>query len=213
MEEFINLMHRTLHCFLTCHFCNKIYSITKRDYLVKGNKLHLKTFYCSMVCRKAFVQRECKANNIERFMSKLIKEKGPEGDCWEWQGYLDSDGYGQFYTPTKTYNAHRYSYELFVKRVPEGLVVRHKCDYPACVNPNHLEAGTQKDNMQDCSKRRRNKFGENHKDSKLTNEQAIQMRKERAEGKTLKWLSEKYGLSISSCSKVCIRQSYKHIEN
>lgn len=51
--------------------------------------------------------------------------------------------------------AHRVSFEMRYGPISDGLIVRHKCDNPNCVNPNHLEIGTQMDNMLDASSRGR----------------------------------------------------------
>jgi len=79
--------------------------------------------------------------------------------CWEWTSYGRSN-YG-FITivlngKPKSLQAHRISYELFVGPIPEGLLVRHTCDNPPCVNPEHLLTGTTTDNAQDCISRGRN---------------------------------------------------------
>lgn len=47
---------------------------------------------------------------------------------------------------------------LFNGEIPDKNVIRHKCDNPACINPSHLEIGTQKDNMKDAEKRNRAKI-------------------------------------------------------
>jgi hypothetical protein len=63
--------------------------------------------------------------------------------CWEWQGYVNRSGYGQF----RGKYAHRGSYEMFRGPIPQGLEIDHLCRNRKCVNPAHLEAVTQKENQ------------------------------------------------------------------
>ena len=79
----------------------------------------------------------------ERFERRYIPE--PNSGCWIWLGPLSRDNYGRF----GCMRAHRYSYQTFNAIIPDGLFVLHKCHVPCCVNPKHLYAGTQKDNIHD----------------------------------------------------------------
>src|SRR5947209_9419461 len=89
---------------------------------------------------------------IERFKSKYT-ELDPDY-CWLWQGAVARYGHGSFRFNGKTGVAHRFAWMLANQQmIPEGLVIRHWCDTPACVNPNHLELGTQQDNINDMLER------------------------------------------------------------
>lgn len=87
-----------------------------------------------------------------RFWSKV----DTSGDCWEWTAGCFKRGYGAFsYAGKNPGYAHRFSYELHHGPIPKGGVVMHTCDNRKCVNPAHLNAGTQRDNIHDSIKKGR----------------------------------------------------------
>jgi hypothetical protein len=71
----------------------------------------------------------------------------PSNGCWLWAGYVNERGYARLTYRGKIYRAHRFSYEAFVGEIPEGLVLDHLCRERSCVNPEHLEAVTNKENI------------------------------------------------------------------
>src|SRR5699024_1829841 len=88
----------------------------------------------------------------------------------------NSFGYPRIMKNGKHYNMHRYLYMKHYGKIPKGLVVRHKCDVPGCINIEHLELGTYKDNSQDMIQRNRHHYGEINKSSKLTEEDVLEIR-------------------------------------
>lgn len=74
--------------------------------------------------------------------------------CWLWTAATDGCGYGWFGSSGGRAKAHRYSYEVAVGSIPEGLCIDHLCRVRCCVNPDHLEAVTLAENV------RRGKSGE-----------------------------------------------------
>ena len=100
--------------------------------------------YCSRVCAWTAQRRDAS----DRFW-QLVERTS---DCWLWKGTLNRrTHYGKFWLNGRTVSAHRAAYELAIGPVPSGLLVLHHCDVRACVRPDHLFLGTQRDNMQDMS--------------------------------------------------------------
>lgn len=90
---------------------------------------------------------------LQRFERSHIPE--PMSGCWLWlENQHSVSGHGRFSYDSKTEYAHRVSYEMH-KGAVTGDVVRHTCDTPSCVNPDHLTTGTRADNMHDMYRRGR----------------------------------------------------------
>lgn len=106
---------------------------------------------------------------LEEWESRVERE--PNSGCWLWTGNTRPDGYGLICVDGRLERAHRVGYELF--KGPLGkLDALHKCDNPPCVNPDHLFAGTDLDNVRDMDAKGRRvvtaALGEAHPMSKLT---------------------------------------------
>lgn len=72
--------------------------------------------------------------------------------CWEWQKYIDRNGYARVYDPTRakgtrTQWAHRVYYERAKGQIPDRHEIDHVCQNTRCVNPDHLEAVTHAEHV------------------------------------------------------------------
>lgn len=118
---------------------------------------------------------------IRRFWSKVDVRTSLE--CWNWKASTQSKGYGSFgVSAGRTQLAHRIAYMLEVGDIPEGLLVRHKCDNRLCCNPKHLELGTIADNNHDSVMRGRNAKGERSGRAKLMDKEIVQIREDYKNG-------------------------------
>lgn len=102
-------------------------------------------------------------NALTRFEAKVDPAADPETGCLLWVGAMTPSGYGRFYFEGRLWVASRWIYTHHHGPIPEGLVVRHTCDNPSCVNLSHLILGTQDDNLQDMRDRGRYRNGHGEK--------------------------------------------------
>lgn len=84
----------------------------------------------------------------DRFREKIAKTDL----CWFWTGPQTARGYGYLIVTngrasSKMLYAHRISHEMYLGPIPDGLVIDHLCRNIRCVNPDHLEAVTQGENV------------------------------------------------------------------
>jgi hypothetical protein len=96
----------------------------------------------------------------------------------------------------------------------KGQIIRHRCDVVNCVNPDHLEPGTQLDNMNDMAERGRrvSLHGTSLPQSKLTESDIPDVRAMLAAGILQKHIAAKYGVSIQTISQVKLGRWWKHVE-
>lgn len=146
---------------------------------------------------------------LQRFNQKW--HPANTSDCHFWLAST-TRGYGKMSLRGGRRNeitwAHRLSWELKNGPIPRGLHVLHKCDTPACVNPEHLFLGTHLDNIQDCIHKGRHAKGQDLPQAKLTERHVIEIRRsplKQAEA------ALKYGVAPSSISFIRSRRSWKHV--
>lgn len=137
----------------------------------------------------------------------------PSNGCAEWQGSL-SKGYGQLWILKKDGTRHRWvasrlAWALHTGETPE-LDVCHTCDNRKCVNVEHLFLGTNDDNISDKIAKGRHTHGETVPQSKLTEGQVIDIRRN-ADRSCIKDLAWVYDMSSSNIAMIINRTTWKHL--
>lgn len=134
--------------------------------------------------------------------------------CWLWEASGRGKGYGSIYYNNKVEQAHRVSYIVHCGPIPDGMRVLHKCDTPACVNPDHLFLGTQNDNVQDAKVkgRMRGLKGDRSPKAKLKPSDIVFIKQALVEGGiTQAQLAAKFGVSQPVISAVKLGKMWTHV--
>lgn len=121
--------------------------------------------------------------------------------CWPWDK-PHPKGYGQIWYEGRQRWAHQAVYMATYGPIPEGLVIRHRCDNNRCINPNHLELGTVRDNNLDRLRRGR-------LDHILKPAQVVEIRRRYAAGGVRQRdLAEEFGVQRPAISRIV--NGYRH---
>ena len=134
----------------------------------------------------------------QSFITSFWERTEKVNECLKWCGSFFANGYGQVKVNWKNRKAHRVAYELTFGEIPNNLCVLHHCDNKWCVNPQHLYAGTQKDNMADRSARGRGPVGEKNGNSKLSNFEIVLIQEARRRGESTLVLAERFDVDSST---------------
>lgn len=148
---------------------------------------------------------------------KVYYEVDEETGCWEWQNRLDEWGHGRIADGDKQRYAHRVAYELEHGEIPDGKQINHACRNPSCVNPDHLYAGTQLENVHDeidagvwYDSRPK---GEQVGTSKLTESEVAELkRRYRDEDISQLELGKQYGIGQTQVSRIVRGKWWKDVE-
>lgn len=149
----------------------------------------------------------------ERLLARTVRPNGDDG-CWIFTGAgtRSGTGHGKLLVGGKLTYAHRLSYEVHVGPIPDGMVVRHRCDVPQCVNPAHLHLGTQADNVADNVRRGRVARGEAVKSAKLTEAKVREIRARYVPYTvSCQTLANEYGVSLKVIEKIVKRRAWQHV--
>lgn len=144
---------------------------------------------------------------------RLIAHSAPaENGCVLWLAYRNAGGYGRTSANGRLMLAHRAAYELRHGPIPAGLDACHRCDTPACINPDHLFLGTDRENVRDREKKGRghDRRGRHNGQSKLTEGQ---VRLIRSAGRSCREvdLAERFGVGPTTIGKIRRGESWGHV--
>lgn len=156
---------------------------------------------------------------LVRFANKF--KRGDVNVCWPWSGATVPKGYGKLAVANNKFvYAHRFSWLLHRGVIPASLWVLHSCDFPGCVNPNHLFLGDHLANMADMRAKGRGTLahtytrGERNGMSKLCPCAVLTIRHLYDRGVGMTSITRRFPfVGKSAVSKVCYGQTWRHVRS
>ena len=170
---------------------------------------------------------------VRRFWSRLIPE--PNTGCWLWSGTRDQCGYGLARLDGLSWRAHRLAWFLTQGAIQKPMNVLHRCDTPACANPEHLFLGDHSANMRDMVRKGRHwtsvrphrrargerhglrlhpesaARGEQRWNAVLTVDSVRAIRMAAALGERAPDIARRFGVQRQAIQKVIARKTWAHV--
>lgn len=159
-------------------------------------------------CPRKFIKGHNRRKVLPTLSSILANTVETTSGCLEWRGGCSKAGYGTIRGTKSGAYVHRLVFEAAKRELTEGEVVRHACDNPKCVNPEHLLAGTQADNIKDAVERGRHAKGEQNGKAKLTEDQ---VRYILSSAESQRALAARFQVSRSAVALVRQGVNWKHL--
>ena len=152
---------------------------------------------------------------IDKLFETRVVEVLPSG-CHVWLGDTNDQGYGQITMKDRSrVRAHRLAWERAHDRpIPDGMVIMHRCDVRCCVNPDHLQVGTQAENLKDMGRKGRARGGargEAQGSAKLTAEQVREIRR-LSERMSQEQIARRFSIDRSNVGLIVNRKAWKHVD-
>jgi len=148
-------------------------------------------------------------DNPETRYEKRI-EKTASG-CWIFHGPRNNMGYGMVSAGGNPMLAHRFFYQQVNGPIPAGMDACHRCDNPACCNPDHIFIGTRTDNMRDAVAKGRVRRGETSAQARFSESDVLDMRRRHCAGETTGEIGRRYDTSYKTVWAIVHRKAWGHI--
>lgn len=147
---------------------------------------------------------------------ELAKATRDRSGCWIADCCISAQGYPVVTHQRKRLTLTRLVLEKKIGRdLAVGEVTRHRCDVRPCINPDHLMVGTDADNVRDMDERGRRvtvpSRGADHGCAVLTESDVLEIRDRRQAGATLRELADRFSVTVSTISLICLRKTWAHI--
>lgn len=147
--------------------------------------------------------------------AKRIEYEVDDNGCWNYTSHHFSNGYPRFKRKRKGYNLSNYVYNLINQVcILPGFVILHKCDNPACINPEHLTLGTHKDNVDDKIQKGRDVtiVGSERSTAILDEEKVREIKIKLRNNQSMASIAREYGVAPTTIQNIRDGRNWKHVK-
>lgn len=170
-------------------------------------------YYSKGYCNTHYANFLKHGNPHAPIRSKSISFVVNENGCYICDSHAtNKDGYPMINFNGKTWIGSRFIYTEMFGKIPKGLVIRHKCDDPGCINPEHLETGTILQNARDAVERNRNSKGSKRWNAKLIEEQVREIKRMLAQGISNNDIADVFKINFRVVSSIRNKRTWRDVE-